>query len=305
VGDGVPEAACARPLLEQADSAGPLFEVRLKQRGFSLLGSSATAFLVQHGYAVLFAWVLAVQLGVPLPTAPLLLAVGALSHAGQMNLGASVLTSVAASLLGHLAWYEAGRRGGAKVLRLVCKISLEPDSCVRKTENVFARWGAKTLIIAPFVPGLSAVAQPLAGMTRMPLARFVLYESLGSLLWAGGYAGLGYLFSGQLQLVLQAASRAAGTGAVALVLVVAVWLLVKLIGRRRLIRELRIARITPQELKRKLDAGESVTVLDLRHAVDFDSDPRIIQGALRMPAEELELRHLEIPRDREIILYCT
>jgi membrane protein DedA with SNARE-associated domain len=270
-----------------------------------VLGPSATAFLVQHGYAVLFAWVLAVQLGLPLPTAPLLLAVGALAHAGQMDLGASVPVAVAASMVGHLAWYEGGRRGGGKVLRLVCRISLEPDSCVRKTENVFARWGAKTLVVAPFVPGLSAVAQPLAGMTRMPLVRFVLYDSLGSLLWAGGYAGLGYLFSAQLELVLQAATRAAGTGAVALALVIAVWLLVKLIGRQRLIQELRIARITPQELKRKLDAGELVTVLDLRHAVDFDSDPRTIQGALRMPAEELELRHLEIPRDREIILYCT
>jgi len=270
-----------------------------------VLGPSATAFLIQHGYAVLFAWVLAVQLGLPLPTAPLLLAVGALAHAGQMDLGASLVLAVAASMVGHLAWYEAGRRGGGKVLRLVCEISLEPDSCVRKTENVFARWGAKTLVVAPFVPGLSAVAQPLAGMTRMPLVRFVLYDSLGSLLWAGGYAGLGYLFSAQLQLVLQAATRAAGTGAAVLALVVAVWLLVKLISRRRLLQELRIARITPQELKRKLDAGELVTVLDLRHAVDFDSDPRIIQGALRMPAEELELRHLEIPRDREIVLYCT
>jgi membrane protein DedA with SNARE-associated domain len=274
-------------------------------REVSLLGPFATAFFIPHGYAVLFIWVLSVQLGVPLPTAPLLLAVGAVAHAGQLDLGVSVVLAVAASMAGHLAWYEAGRLKGAKVLRLVCKISLEPDSCVRNTENLFARWGAKTLVAAPFVPGLSAVAQPLAGMTHMPLGRFVLYDSLGSLLWAGGYMGLGYLFSAQLQMILQATTRVAGTGAVAAVLLVTVWVLVKLIGRRRLIQEHRIARITPQELKRKLDAGEPVTVLDLRHELDFASDPHIIQGALRMPAEELERRHLEIPRDREVVLYCT
>jgi membrane protein DedA with SNARE-associated domain len=222
-----------------------------------------------------------------------------------MDLGASIALAVAASTLGHLVWYEAGRRGGARILRLVCKISLEPDSCVRNTENLFARWGAKTLVASPFVPGLSAVAQPLAGMTRMPLLKFVGYDGLGSLLWAGGYAGAGYLFSAQLERVLQASTRVAGTGAAGLALLLAGWVAFKIAGRRKLVQELRVARITPRELKRKLDAGERLLVLDLRHALDFESDPRTIQGALRMPAEELERRHLEIPRDREVVLYCT
>jgi membrane protein DedA with SNARE-associated domain len=270
-----------------------------------LLGVSATAFLAQHGYALLFGWVLLVQLGLPLPTAPLLLAVGALARSGRLDLGAAVAVAVAASMLGHLAWYEAGRRGGARILKLICRISLEPDSCVRGTENLFARYGAKTLAVAPFIPGLSTVAQPLAGMTRMPLGRFLLFDLLGACLWAGAYTGLGYVFSSQLEMAAQAAARLAGAGVALVVVLVVGWVGAKLLGRRRLIQELRIARITPEELKQKLDAGAAVTVIDLRHALDFESDPRVIQGALRMAAEELEQRHQEIPRHHEIVLYCT
>ena len=139
--------------------------------------------ILQHGQAVLFIVSLIAQLGAPVPMTPLLLAAGALAKEGQLSFASVVAISMAASALGHLVWYEAGRRRGTAVLRLICRISLEPDSCVRRTEDFFGRHGGRALVAAPFVPGLGAVAPPLAGMAGMPVARFLLLDSLGALLW--------------------------------------------------------------------------------------------------------------------------
>ena len=150
--------------------------------------------ILQHGQAVLFVISLIAQLGAPVPMTPLLLAAGALAKEGQLSFASVVAISMAASALGHLVWYEAGRRRGTAVLRLICRISLEPDSCVRRTEDFFGRHGGRALVAAPFVPGLGAVAPPLAGMARMPVARFLLLDSLGALLWAAlTLIELGYL----------------------------------------------------------------------------------------------------------------
>src|SRR4051794_25056446 len=164
-------------------------------------------FLLSHGYAVLFAITLVGQLGAPLPGTPLLLAAGALAKTGQLSFSAVVALSVIASALGHLVWYEAGRRRGAAVLRLICRISIEPDSCVRRTEDMFAKHGGRALVAAPFVPGLGAVAPPLAGMARMPVARFLLLDSLGALLWSALLAGVGYLAGPELMALVQAGLR--------------------------------------------------------------------------------------------------
>jgi len=165
----------------------------------------ALRFLIANGYAIVFAVALVNQAGLPFPAAPWLLAAGALAQRGHLNGFGVLALAMAASLLAHLAWYEAGRRSGAKILRLVCRISLEPDLCVRKTENLFAARGPKALMMAHFIPGLVTVAQPLAGMLRMPRPRFVGYNLVGSLLWAGGFIGLGFVFSRQLAAVGQVA----------------------------------------------------------------------------------------------------
>ena len=166
-------------------------------------------FLVRHGYSVLFVWVLAEQLGLPLPATPLLLAAGALAGSGQMNLPLAISVAVLASMLGDVSWYEFGRRRGGKVLNLLCRISLEPDSCVRKTETAFVRHGARSLLIAKFVPGLNTMAPPLAGIIGMRLGRFLIFDALGAFLYLGTFVGLGFVFSSQLE---QVAARVAGLG---------------------------------------------------------------------------------------------
>lgn len=265
----------------------------------------ATAYLIQHGYVVLFAWVLAEQLALPVPSEPVLLAAGVLAGAGLLRLPFAIAVGVGASLLSDVIWYEIGRARGSQVTRLLCRISLEPDSCVRRSQNTFARYGAWSLLVAKFVPGLNTVTQPLAGILGMRRSRFLLVDALGALLWIGTYTGLGYLFSDQVERVA-AYGRHLGSWLFGLVFGgLALYIAGKYIRRRRFIRRLRIARITPAELKRRIDTGEAVMIVDLRHSLDFGADSVVIPGAVHMSPEELERRAQEIPRDREVILYCT
>ena len=262
-------------------------------------------FLIRHGYTVLFAWVFAEQIGLPLPSVPLLLAAGALAGTGRLSFALVLGLPVVAAVASDVLWYELGRRRGVKVLQFLCRISLEPDSCVRRTESTFARHGARSLLIAKFVPGLNTAAPPLAGVFRMRLNRFLLFDTLGALLWVSIFAGLGYVFSDQLERV---ADRAITLGSWLLVLLLAslggyvAW---KYVKRHKFLRELRIARISPEELKQKLDAGEDVVIVDLRHSLDFEAAPETIPGAYRLEAAELEEAGEQIPRDRDVVLYCT
>ncbi|MFQ5913692.1 MAG: VTT domain-containing protein [Nitrospinota bacterium] len=262
-------------------------------------------FLIGYGYAVLFVWVLAEQIGLPIPSVPLLLAAGALAGAQQFNLILAISLAVAASLLSDIIWYEIGRLRGGRVLRLLCRVSLEPDSCVRRTENAFARYGVHPLVVAKFVPGLNTAAPPLAGIIGMRRSRFLLFDGLGALLWVGAFVGLGYVFSDQLERMLASVPRLGKWLGTVLGAGLAAYIGWKYLARRRFLRRLRITRITPEELKERLDAGERVIIVDLRHSVDFAAEPQRIPGAISLPIEELEGRHREIPRDQEIVLYCT
>ncbi|MDQ6707967.1 MAG: VTT domain-containing protein [Acidobacteriota bacterium] len=261
------------------------------------------AFLIRHGYSVIFLWILAEQGALPLPSIPLLLAAGALIRADRLS-GALVLCcAVGGCMLADNVWFQLGRHRGASVLRFLCRIALEPDSCVRKTENVFVRYGSRTLLLAKFVPGLNAAAAPLAGISGMSLPRFLVFDVLGALAWSFSYVGLGFVFSNQLETVAAYAVRM-GSGLLLLAgALLGVWIAWKYSQRRRFIRKLAIARITPQELKNKLDAGEDVMIVDLRSALAGEDDS--IPGALRISSEELTGRHQEIPRDRDIVLYCS
>jgi membrane protein DedA with SNARE-associated domain len=262
-------------------------------------------FLIHHGYVVLFVWVVLEQAGLPIPSVPVLLAAGALAGAGQMHLALILGIGVVASLVSDIGWYAAGRRRGARILRLLCRISLEPDSCVRQTQELFARRGAVSLLAAKFIPGLSTVAPPLAGISRMRLGRFIVFDSLGALLWVGVFVVLGLLFSEQLE------------GLAALLATMGAWLVAVLAGglgayltwkflaRSLFLRRVRQARITPVELKRKLATGEAVTIVDLRHPLEVEADPLGIPGAVRVSTQDLDAGRLPIPQDREIILYCS
>lgn len=262
-------------------------------------------FVVRHGEVIIFLYVFADQLGIPVPAVPGLLAMGALAAGGKINVALALMLSVGASLLADFIWYWLGRRRGDRVLRLLCKISLEPDSCVRRTENVFLRYGVRSLIFAKFVPGLSTIAPPLAGMIGVSLPRFAGYSALAALLWAGAWGGLGYFAGEALQQVTDQSGR---VGRILFAFVAAclvIYVVVKWIQRRLFLRSLRIARISQEELKQQLDAGEPVVIIDLRSELDVAAVPFEIPGALRIAPDELERRHHEIPRDRDIILYCS
>ena len=262
-------------------------------------------FLIQHGYVLVFAWVLVEQLGLPVPAIPVLLAAGALAGSGRMDLVLVVGLAVIAALVADLFWYYLGRYRGSRVLKLLCRISLEPDSCVRRTEDVFTRHGARSLLIAKFVPGLNTAAPPLAGIFRMPVWRFMMFDSLGGLFWVATFTGVGFIFSDQLEQIASYSSRWGGWLVVVLVGSLAAYILWKYVQRRRFLHRLRIARISPKELMEKLTAGDAMSIIDLRQPLDVEAFPQMIPGALRMAMEELEERHKEIPRDRDIILYCS
>jgi membrane protein DedA with SNARE-associated domain len=262
-------------------------------------------FLMRHGYAVLFVWVLAEQIGLPIPSLPILLAAGALAGAGKMSYSSVVALAVVAALLSDTIWYQIGRRRGIKVLQLLCRISLEPDSCVRNTENIFAKHGVRSLLVAKFVPGLNTAAPPMAGVVGMMFGRFLLFDALGVVIWAGSITGAGFYFSDQLERVGAQAERL-GLGLLVVVgAAFSAFLAWKYAKRHRFMRELRMARITPEELMRKIEAGEEVVVVDLRQSLSFEADPETIPGAWHVDPKELEERHAEIPRGRDVVLYCT
>jgi membrane protein DedA with SNARE-associated domain len=263
----------------------------------------ALDFLERHGYAVLSLWVLAEQGAFPVPSAPLLLAAGALIHAGRLGFSPAILCCLVAALIADTIWFELGRHRGRQVLRLVCRLSLEPDSCVRQTENAFLKYGMRSLLVAKFVPGLNTVAAPLAGHSGSSYLRFALYDSAGAVLWSGAYLSAGYLFSEQLEKVVGYASHMGSSLILLVAGLFAAWIGWKWTERRRFLRHLEVARITPAELQQRLTASEEIFIIDLR--AGLAGEPPLIPGAVRISPEELDARGREIPRDREIILFCS
>lgn len=258
-----------------------------------------------HGIAIVFAYVFLRQIGLPIPGAPALLMFGALAGAGRVNTAASLAAAVAGSVAADVVWFQVGRRRGANVLAFLCKVSLEPDSCVSSTQNLFARHGAKSLLVAKFVPGFDTVAPPIAGMLGIPLARFAAWTTGGALLWLLPFGGLGYLFSDRIAEVAAVIDRwGAAVGWVALGLFGA-YLAWKFAQRRRVLRLIRMARITPEDLHGMIVEGHRPVVLDARSGAALDILPVVIPGALLIRFEEIEARHAEIPRGMDVVVYCS
>jgi membrane protein DedA with SNARE-associated domain len=262
-------------------------------------------FVVQHGYVLLFFWVLAEQAGLPIPASPLLLAAGALAGQHQLKFALVLLVAATGSLVSDLFWYHFGKRKGTVVLSWLCKIALEPDSCVRRTESTFTRLGYRTLLICKFIPGLNTAAPALAATAGIGLPQFVLFDWLGALLWASAFAGLGLAFSKQLDRIADDVARFGSWTLLLVIGGIAGYVAYKFYQRGRFLRQVAGARIAPQELREQMEAGQPVTIIDLRHPLDLLPDPRTLPGALRISPEELQLRHGEITRDGEIVLFCT
>jgi membrane protein DedA with SNARE-associated domain/rhodanese-related sulfurtransferase len=265
----------------------------------------ALEFFLHYRYLILFAWVLGEQLGLPIPSVPLLITVGTLVATHRMNAWASLACVLLASVLGDSVWFALGRRYGNRVLELLCKFSFESDTCVAKTEGYFERRGVTTLVIAKFVPGLNTVAPPIAGEMGMPFGRFLAFDSMGIMLWAVASLAVGFFF-GDIAKQSAMALRLLGHFALALFVASVVGFIAYRVGQqRRFLRYVRENRMELDDLKRMLDAGEKPFIVDLRHPLDYLPDPRVLPGAVRVGPADLKAHKDVLPLDRDIILYCT
>lgn len=256
-------------------------------------------------YVVVFAASLAENLGLPFPAWPVIVLGAAAAAQGRGSVLVVMLAALLAAVAADYAWFLFGRKRGRKVLRLLCAISLNPDSCVRKTEDTFHRHGLKSLLVSKFLPGLNTIAPPMAGMLKHSSTRFLMFDSAGALVWAGSAALVGYIWHHQVEEVLARASNFGHGlvwGAAGAFAAFALW---KYYERKRYYGKLRAARIRPEEVQQMLTDGQSVVIVDLRSRLAVERDPQKLPGALLIPPEEFEQHVERIPRDREIILYCT
>jgi membrane protein DedA with SNARE-associated domain len=267
--------------------------------------SEVLEFILRHGYGVVAIAVFIEQMGFPLPAVTVLLAFGALSRSEEFSYLVILALGLGASLAADIIWYQLGRHYGRPVLGWVCRLSLDPDACVRRTEGAFHRYGGWTLFVAKFVPGLNAATVPIAGMMHYAIPRFLLFDGAGALAWTATYAGIGYIFSNQLERVALSIARF-GNGFIAVVAVLlGIYVTRKLVKRRRFLRELRTARVTPDQLKAMMEADKDIVIVDLRNENDYATDRARIPGAIRVAPTELDYRYEEIPPNRQIVLYCT
>ncbi len=261
--------------------------------------------LQMYGYFLLFAWVLTEQFGIPLPATPVLLAAGALSAEGQLSFSMAFAVGIAASVMADSIWFLVGRKYGHHVLRILCKMSLEPTTCVRRTQDSFGRRRAATLMIAKFVPGLATLAPPVAGENGMGFGAFLFFDGIGSALWVGALLAAGRFFGDLLKHNAQVLDWVGRFSGLLLFLGIVGFFVARLWRRRVILKELAAARLEPEELKRQLDEGDKVFIVDLRHPLELLPDPFTLPGALHFSPESLAARHIEIPRDRDVVLFCT
>jgi membrane protein DedA with SNARE-associated domain/rhodanese-related sulfurtransferase len=265
----------------------------------------ALAFLLKYGYYILFAWVLLEQIGIPVPSVPLILTAGTLTATHRMNSAMVMFAIVLACLVSDSVWYMLGNRYGNSMVRLLCRISMEPATCVQKTKNSFTHRGPVTLLWAKFVPGLSAVAAPIAGQSGVSYPRFIAYDMAGSIIWAGTFLLAGRFFGDVIKRNADAL-RWLGhfAGGLVLLLVVA-FFVYRVWKQNRFLKMVSRARVSPADLKQMMDDGLAPFIVDLRHPLDYLPDPRVVPTAIRMGPDDVASRVDELPRDRDIILYCT
>jgi membrane protein DedA with SNARE-associated domain/rhodanese-related sulfurtransferase len=266
--------------------------------------------LLKHGYSVLFASVFARQMWLPVPAILFLIAAGALAGDGRMTLAVALGLAVIACLLADLVWYEAGRRWGDQILHFIYGLALDPDAAARRSKETFVRHGLRTLMLAKFVVGVDAATPPLAGLSGTSRLRFIAFDAVGAALWSGVYAGLGYVLGKDLDGAAVYAARLGVLWVAVVAALLAMYVGRKLVRWHRFLREFRMARITPEELKAKLDAGGKVMMVELHDCRGALRGHQSIPGAVCMDPHRLG-RHDEftqrtpIPRDREIVLYCS
>jgi len=264
--------------------------------------------LLRLTYSGLLLAVLGQQVGLPIPSIVFLMAAGALAARGGMSPSIILLLGVAGCLAGDGIWYWIGRKWGSKAMRLICRLSADPRGCSKHAQKKFQRYGLPILCVAKFVPGLDAVMPPLAGAEGVPLSRFLALDAVGSFLWTACYAGLGYVFSNQLEIAIawvQHCGTAIGIAIAAPIVLYAGWRGLTLV---RMIHELRQRRISPPMLAHKLKSGRKVAVLDLANFEEDSGSESVeaIPGAFVLdPSMLRKLTQIDVPDDVKIILYCS
>jgi len=270
------------------------------------LMNETVQFLAQHGYWMVLGAILGRQACLPIPANLVLVAAGALAHLGKLNLSGAIGLAVLSFLVADMVWYEAGRRFGDRILHCVCSLSRDPGSCVHKATGAFGKHGVRTLLFSKFVIGLDAVAAPLCGRARIPRRQFLFFDALGAIFWSTSYAALGYIFSNQLDRVATHLERMGAFVALAVAAVFAFYLVRRFARWLRFLREFRLRRITPEELEGRLNAGEDILIVDLQGRHNSAAHSLGIPGAVRINPSHLEqYRDIQIPSDREVVLYCA
>jgi membrane protein DedA with SNARE-associated domain/rhodanese-related sulfurtransferase len=266
----------------------------------------APDLLAHYGTAVVFAWAFAVQAGVPAPAVPMLVGAGALSGSGHMDLALSILAAMTATVGADVLWYSLGRSHGVRVFETLCRFSLDPDSLIRRAKEQFTAHRARYLIVAKFLPGVNPLAAGLAGVVALRRDVFLLYAAAGALLWAGAWIMVGYLFADGIALIATTNARFGTPLLIAIVAALILYVAIKYARRRQFLRHLRKARMDPVELKRRMDAGDPLVIVDLRTKLDLETDPYGIPGARWITPEVLrDPHHRQIPKGFEIVFYCA
>lgn len=261
--------------------------------------------LIQYyGLWFVFFNVLALQAGLPMPAYPTLIITGALASRGGASLHALLVTAVAAALIADLAWYWAGRRYGSRVLKTICMLSLSPDSCVRQTESIFARWGARSLTVAKFIPGFASVATSMGGVVRLPMWKFLLFDAIGATLWSGVAILLGYLFREAINDVLAAFETMGRVGLWIIALAFVAFLARKWWQREKFIWQLRMDRITVDELHDMMQRDRVTRIIDVRSPISQALTGRI-PGAVTVDVSKFRVDLLSIAPEGEVIIYCA
>ena len=258
-----------------------------------------------YGLLIVGLNVLLNQVGLPVPVVPTLIMAGTLAATGGLPFPELFSIAVLACLIADCGWYWIGEKYGIRVLKTLCRISLEPDSCVNQTQSQFDRWGVNSLIIAKFVPGWSTIAPPLAGALRIGWWRFILLSTLAAMLWVG--AGLlgGMIFKSQVEQLLIQLDRYGSRAAGGVILLLGLYVAYKWWERRRFYKMLRMARISVGELYDLIQNGTQPLIIDVRSATARELEPHWIPGAVAISMAEVDAHLKDLPRDRDIILYCT
>ncbi|HEV8269244.1 MAG TPA: VTT domain-containing protein [Thermoanaerobaculia bacterium] len=261
--------------------------------------------LARYGLLAVFLNILLQQLGLPIPAVPTLVVAGALAAQGRLS-GFGVLgVAFVAAVIADAVWYELGRRYGRSILKLLCRISLSPDSCVKMTDGLFERWDVRSLLLAKFIPGFSTVAPPLAGASGTAFWRFILFTGGGALLWAGSAIAGGMVFHRAVDKVLD---LLAGLGKAAIYVVLAAlvaYVLVKWWRRRVFAKAFKMARISPEDLHDLVSQGDAPLIVDVRSPNAVQRDPRRVPGAVMLQSKDWETTLATWSPDRQIVLYCT